>query len=162
MNCDQFRESLAEFVGGELPASQRAQADEHCASCANCREIANGLMRAQAAVAETQLDAPEAAIRAARIPLPRRAPSPAATQYRLVMGLLRYAAVIVAAFGAGYWSGFARDGGTSAGHEPPRVGEVAAVAPAIEARFAANYRRAATAYPQSSSLGLALMSLARE
>jgi anti-sigma factor RsiW len=56
---DRITERLSEFLDGELDARERAEVEQHLASCAACRQIA-GELRAVMARAATLPDAPPA------------------------------------------------------------------------------------------------------
>lgn len=141
MSCAQVDELLSEFSTGELDAAQSRAIEEHARTCEACaREIAHwthatGLVKRAAAECETPAVAFQTRLRASR--------------FASVVRPLAFAASLALAFGLGIFAG--RSGSTST----PRL--------ATETResIASRYREAAAASPGSSSLGLALMSIAR-
>lgn len=141
MSCAQIDELLPEYSTGELDGPQSRAIEEHARTCEACaREIAHwthatGLVKRAAAECETPAVAFQTRLRASR--------------FASVVRPLAFAASLALAFGLGIFAG--RSGSTST----PRL--------ATETResIASRYREAAAASPGSSSLGLALMSIAR-
>jgi anti-sigma factor RsiW len=60
MTCEDLTERLPEYWAGELSAAQRAELEEHLASCATCREEARALGELWQALGEVADVAPEA------------------------------------------------------------------------------------------------------
>ncbi len=84
MHCDTATTLIAELLGGELPAAQRPALEEHLAGCADCRALAE------------QAGAGLGLLREAFPPVPARA------RPRVALRALRYAAVFLFAFAAGW------------------------------------------------------------
>lgn len=155
MNCDQIRERLADYLGGELDEPQRSDFDAHVAECAPCREYVHGLRESVAAVEALRLPQAVALTRAAAIPVPSVARHPRV----FLAAILRYAAVILTAFAAGYFSrGSAENPPNTVDAKPqPMI----AAGESIHPEIAQNYQRVATQHPGASTLGLSLLSIAR-
>ncbi|MBX3388658.1 MAG: zf-HC2 domain-containing protein [Phycisphaeraceae bacterium] len=139
MSCAQVDELLPEYSTGELDPSASRAIEEHTRTCEACaREIA-GWTRAGGLVRRAATE--EEPVRIAS-PMRRSAFPPFARPLAL-------AASLALAFGLGIFAG--RSGSTPA----PQL--------AAETResIASRYREVAAASPGSSSLGLALMSIAR-
>lgn len=140
MSCAQVDELLPEYSTGELDAARSHAIEEHARTCEACaREIA-GWARAGGLVRRAAADD------ALQVALPTRSPRPA---FSSVSRLLALAASLALAFGLGLFAG--RSGQTSAPQLAAQTHE----------SLASRYREIASASPGSSSLGLALMSIAR-
>ena len=157
MNEERFRELLADYVAGELDSENAAELRAELARDPRRRALAKEL---QAAAAALEADLPsleEAEQRTATLTLPAVGRA-ASTKPRWLHALLRYAAVIALAFGAGF---LARDWQQPRDVPPPQA------APRIEpdvvnARYAAGFARAAREFPQSELFSRSLLMLARE
>jgi len=102
MNCNEFEVMLADELGGELGVAERAAFETHLAECPRCRVEHGSLHRA---VGELKLLPAAEGVGVQRVGdqlvLSRT------TTRRMTMrwhGMLRYAALIVLAFAAGYAS----------------------------------------------------------
>lgn len=157
MNCETFREILADFLAdflaGELDQAQHTAAREHVDACAECREQTRGLQAAAAAVESTIPTVEEAERRTASLTLPA-IPAPAHRTLRLAP-ILRYAAVVLLAFGAGYLS----RGGS--GPSDPAAGDKTGDPGVLNPQFVQGLERAASRYPASSGFSKALLALAK-
>ena len=58
MNCEEVREILAAFVGGELSEAERASAEGHLAVCAACSRELDGYREARAELAALREETP--------------------------------------------------------------------------------------------------------
>jgi anti-sigma factor RsiW len=167
MNCREFREQLAEFIGGELDAEQHAAAQSHMQSCQECRERARGLEAAAAAL-EAGLVSPGEAERRTAALTPPHAARPAAASGRVlrVSTVLRYAAIIMLAFAGGYLVRGWRAGDGAAGQQLAQTGQtvvppVIDAVPGVSRELADLYVRAAQKFPDSSTFSRSLLMLAR-
>ena len=158
MNCEQFNDRLADLLGGELDSSQHADARQHMETCARCRDSAHGLQAAAAAL-EAHVPSQAEAERRTRTLSPPRGPQATTTMRRpagaWAYAALRYAAVIVLAFGAGsaYRNTSPADNGIASQVEGP--------APKHNPGFPERYVRRTNDFPAASSFSRALMALAR-
>ncbi len=83
----------------------------------------------------------------------------------MLSAVLRYAAAVSLAFGAGYWvrggAALTRVSADPAVHDAGAPPIVVKVDEPVNPRLAQNFRRAATAYPQGNSLAWAMLSIAK-
>lgn len=165
MNDEEFQELLADYIAGELDEQRAAAFRAELESNAERRRLARQLQAAAAALEANVLSDEDAQSRTASLSLqeiaaragggapPRVSRAVRFKHYRLGV-VLRYAAVIVLAFGAG----FVVRGWRSEAREPsPQVVSSANV----NEGYAASYRRATQAFPQSTSFSRSLLILAR-
>ncbi|NOS99937.1 MAG: zf-HC2 domain-containing protein [Phycisphaerales bacterium] len=87
MICNDVQNSLADYLGGELPAAERDHLDDHLRDCPACRREVDSLHNTLAAM--NRLDAPPAPIA-----FPRRR--------RSVVTPFAYAAVLLFGIGLGW------------------------------------------------------------
>jgi anti-sigma factor RsiW len=154
MTCDEFNAQLADFVGGELDAAARSTANAHMEQCPDCAREANELLQVAGAVRDT-------VSRTEGIPLRSPPLSAAALGFsHRAAGLLRYAAVVLIAFAAGYGT---RLWLASPQEASPVVAETnsSELAVAVSDRVMTKYSRATHGFPDSSPLSWSLISLAR-
>jgi len=68
MNCREWEERIALYLGGDLPAAEAAEVERHIADCAGCQVFASGLRRSLELLREAHgqplADAHFAAVRA--------------------------------------------------------------------------------------------------
>ena len=100
MNSDEARDLLADYLGGELSESQRRQFEAYLAGDPGLAAKVEGLRRALAAM--RSLDEPAAAAKGHDTRASAPADNHAAWRHKWTSALMRYAAIIVLAFGAGY------------------------------------------------------------
>ena len=166
MNDVEFQDLLADYVAGELDEQQAAAFRAELESNAKRRQLAQQLQAAAAALEANvpsdedaqsrteSLNLQDIATRAAA-GAPEQISGPIQFRYHHLKTFLRYAAVIVLAFGAGFviggWRSDVREPST-----PPVV-----ITPTVNEGYAASYRRVAQAFPQSSSFSRSLLVLAR-
>ena len=159
MNCEQFNDRLADLLGGELDATQHAEARRHMETCARCRDSARGLQAAAAALEAHLPSQAEAEHRTRALSLPRE-PEATTTMRRpagaWAYAALRYAAVITLAFGAGhaYRNASTTDNGIASQVEEP--------APKPDFGLTERYARRTNEFPAASSFSRALMALAKQ
>lgn len=159
MNCEAFRDQLADFVGGELDPDRHAAAAEHLEQCDACRELARGLQGAAAALEANVVSPETAAKRTAdltiRMPESESAVRPT-PGYARVTRILRYAAVVMLAFGAGY----VLRGWQAAPVFPPPAENLEIVGESINPALAKRIERVSRQYPEASTLTQGLICLA--
>jgi anti-sigma-K factor RskA len=166
MNDEEFQELLADYVAGELDEQQAAAFRAELESDAQRRQIAQQLQAAAAALEANVPSDEDAQSRTELLNLqdiatrgaggaPEQISPPIRFRYYRLRAVLRYAAVIVLAFGAGFvargWRSDVQEPST-----PPVV-----ITPTVNEGYAASYRRVAQAFPQSSSFSRSLLVLAR-
>ncbi len=161
MNCNQFHERLADHLGGELPPAERPAFEAHLAQCADCRAAASELEAAQRQLRALDLSQAAAQTHAWRIGLPSQPARQTPGWTRMALTGLRYAALVLVAFGLGYWAGAVREPAQPDGDARNAIAAPAA-ARAAAPSLLSNYQRAAIEFPGTSSLGLALLSVARD
>lgn len=165
MNDEKFQELLADYLAGELDEQQAAAFRAELESNEQRRRLAHQLQAAAAALEANVLSDEEAQRRAEPLSLqdiatrgvggaPEHASRPIPFRYHRLRAVLRYAAVIVLAFGAGFMA----RGWRSDTREPPPPPVVSS--PSINERYVAGYQRVAQAFPQSSSFARSLLVLA--
>jgi anti-sigma factor RsiW len=165
MNDEKFEELLADYLAGELDEQQAAAFRAELESNEQRRKRAQELQAAAAALEANLLSDEEARRRTESLSLQDiamrgadRAPkvSSRLTRFghRRLKAVLRYAAVIVLAFGAG----FVVRGWRSDTREPSLP--VTTAAPVNE-RYVQDYLRVTKAFPQSSAFSRSLLMLAR-
>ena len=102
MNCERFMDLLAEALGDELPPTMQTEFDTHVASCANCRREYESMRDTMSTLRQLP-PAPEVSIRRLDDSLVFGRSTDLRRSPRLRPGvLLRYAAVILLAFLAGF------------------------------------------------------------
>ena len=160
MNCQQLEPHLPDLLGGELSPELGLACAAHLADCSGCRARVEALQNVQALLRD-------AATGAERFPLraiggisqsARTAPSSIA---RPMFVVLRYAAVIVLAFLAGFAT---RAPGKPVGGATGTSAVAAAAGagdPAANPRLQREYREIASAHPEATSFGRTLLLLAR-
>jgi anti-sigma factor RsiW len=161
MNCHEFNQVVADYIGGELDAEARTAAQQHLGVCAACRQSATELQAAAAAIEagipnEAEATELTAGLRPPALTLPMT--TRAAGRPRVGV-ILRYAAVIVLAFGCGW---LVRGGGASASEVAPAAQSADAWAAApLSRQLAQQYERAARSFSNASTFSRALVTLAR-
>jgi anti-sigma factor RsiW len=60
MNCEQWEERIALYVGGDLPAGQAAGVEGHLRECAGCQVFAGGMRSSLECLREAHEDLPSA------------------------------------------------------------------------------------------------------
>lgn len=155
MNCQQFQQILADYIAGELPPGQHADAQLHPSQCRACAEELAGLQSAAAVLDSGRLTV-AAAERHVIEPTPqssvRLAPPAAASSRSIAPALLRYAAAIAVAFAAGYALRGARPVPAPAPADPS-----IAAAPAVVIE---RYNTLARERPDTPSFSRSLLALA--
>jgi anti-sigma factor RsiW len=163
MNEERFQELLADYIAGELDQQQTAAFRAELESNPERRRLARELQAAAAALEANDLSDQEARQRTESLSLSEIAargadPTPETARPVRRLAALRYAAVIVLAFGAGF---LARGWKSDVGEPPPPPTPATVTAPAINERYVAKYRQVMQAFPKSSSLSRSLLTLAR-
>jgi hypothetical protein len=175
MNRDEFEQKLAEYLGNELDPAERVAFEQELmgawrgadradpAGGESPREVVNALLAARERIRENLVYPEAAEDRAAHISLPRGSPSAAARRRRLVRvatTALRYAAVFLIAFGAGYLV-HGRAVPSSVAAAPVANVEHAGSPPlGVSPRLAENFERVTRSYPQLSTFERSLITLA--
>jgi len=163
MNEQDFDQRLADYLGGELDEQQAAALRAELEADPQRRRLACELHTAAAALETGLLSPEEAERRTASLACPadaaRGAASATGRGRRWAAGrpgvILRYAAVIVAAFGLGYLARGWREAERSVPALPAvRTAEV-------NDAYVAGFMRATKAFPESSTFSRALLMLAR-
>ena len=165
MNDEKFEKLLADYLAGELEEQQAAAFRAELESNEQRRKRAHEFQAAAAALEANLLSDEEARRRTESLNLQEIATRgaggalglssrPTRFRYRRLNAVLRYAAVIVLAFGAGFvvrgWRFETRE------LSPP----VTTVAPVNE-RYVDDYLRLTQAFPESSGFSRSLLMLAR-
>lgn len=107
MNCDMFETLLPDALGDELAADRRAEFDAHATTCDRCRSEYESLVETARSLLSLPAPPDVSVVRTGgRLIIGRDSPS-AGGALRSAMpprfdAILRYAAVIALAFGAGY------------------------------------------------------------
>ncbi|MFQ5806428.1 MAG: hypothetical protein ACE5I3_08260 [Phycisphaerae bacterium] len=167
MNDEKFRELLADYIAGELDDQQVAAFRAELEASEERRKLAHELQAAAAALETNVLSHEEAERRTAALEVEdaratsaggadQRAARSAPPRHDRLRAVLRYAAVIVLAFG----SGFLARGWRSSDREvipspPPLPGS-------IDERYAADFIRVTQLFPESSTFSRSLLMLARK
>lgn len=159
MNCTQLEPHLPDLLGGELSPELGLACAAHLADCGTCRARVEALQDVQALLRDAATGAERLPLRA--IGGMSRSARPAPTSIaRPMFAVLRYAAVIVLAFLAGF--------ATRAPGKPVTPAGSSAVAPAAgpgelasNPRLQREYREIASAHPEATSFGRTLLLLAR-
>lgn len=166
MNDEKFQELLAGYLAGELDEQQAAALRAELDSNEQRRKLAHELQAAAAALEANVLSDQETRRRTESLSLqdmqmrgagrvPEQTSRPIRYKYGRLKAVLRYAAVIVLAFGAGFvvrgWQFEARE------LSPPQV-----VTPApINQSYLDEYRRVMQAFPEASPFTRSLLVMAR-
>lgn len=170
LTCDELQHLLADYLGDELPATQRAAAEAHLAQCAACRAHVEGLRAAAGAVSAGLVTSEEAARHAGRLALPQMpakmgggAARPRQRTLRL-WPALRYAAAILIAFCGGWAAREWRDikAAELLGEAPHTVAAADAPDGAARAALERRYANVTERYPHASTLGRALLTIATD
>ncbi len=99
MNCRDIESMLADYLGDELGASNRARFEAHLTSCAHCSAEVKDLQRTQVALQGLPGVSPaNAAQRTSALEVRRRA----GWTERIVFAGLRYAAILIIGAGLGW------------------------------------------------------------
>jgi hypothetical protein len=177
MTCNTFRAQLAELIGGELDPARHAAAVEHLKTCPDCRAHAGGLEAAAEAVQATLLSHEEALRQTAGLTAPHAvrgeygevaAPpsygiSRSYSRTPWLTRLVRYAAMIMVAFAAGFMYGSRQL--PEADLPVPIVVDPAMgipVQPTVNPVYVWRFAQASKDYPDSSTLSRSLLSLASQ
>jgi len=161
MTEERFRELLADYLAGELDEQQAAAFRAELAASAERRRLANELQAAAAALESNVLSENEARQRTEDLklepppPLKRPHAGEATRRYQRLYAVLRYAAVVALAFGAGFLVRGWQSGSPEATSAPSPVTE-------INERYVANFAEATQSFPQSSTFTRSLLMLARK
>lgn len=165
MNDERFEELLADYLAGELDEQQAAAFRAELESNEQRRKIAHELQAAAATLEANLLSDEEARRRTDSLSLqdiatrgaggaPGLSSRPTRFRYRRLKAVLRYAAVIVLAFGAGFivrgWRSETRE-----------LSLPVTAAASVNERYADDYLRVTQAFPQSSGFSRSLLMLAR-
>lgn len=164
MKDEEFQELLADYLAGELDEREASRFQAELEASPERRKLAHELQAAAAAL-EAHIPSQEEAQRRVgslafddlqiRAREAARRARPIRLRYQRSKAVLRYAAVIVLAFGAG----FVVRGWPSAHRESPAP-PVATALP-INAGYLDEYRRVTQAFPEASSFSRSLLMLAR-
>ena len=120
MNCERFVELLADALGNELPSTTQTDFDTHLASCAKCRREYQSMQDTVSTLRQLP-PAPQVAIERLNDTLVLGRPMDLRRSItQRLSGLLRYAAVILLAFSAGFAS---RSGSAIAPTDRPGAGD---------------------------------------
>jgi hypothetical protein len=164
MNEEEFQKRLAEYIAGELDQQAAAAFRVELEHDEQRRKLADELQAAAAALETNTLSDEEARRRTdsltfaelqARSAGAGWASHPAGAGHSGLKAVLRYAAVIILAFGAGF---LARGWQFESRQRPPAL---AAVSESFNQGYAASYRQVEEAFPESSSFSRSLLMLAR-
>ena len=140
MNSSEARELLADYLGDELSPDQRRGFEAQLAHDPELAAEVENLGGALAALGSLELPAPVEPV----VRMPAHA-------------FLRYAAVVLLAFGAGYWANAAVSGSGAT----PRSGEVRVVERSAARDFEMRMAAAYSSQPGRSGLARSLVALAR-
>ena len=171
MKDEKFRAMLADYLGGELDEQQVAAFRAELEANPERRKLADELQAAAAALEANVLSREEAERSTASLELdvatdkgmtlrvPSTGERPAGATHRRHYRLhaaLRYAAVIVMAFGVGFlargWLPANQEGAPPTAPAPTSINE----------RYAARFVRATQSFPKSSTFSRSLLALARK
>lgn len=166
MNCAELQITLADYLAGEAAPEAVAAVRQHLAECSTCHEQVAGL-QAAAAILETSILPPNEAARAAAVVAPPlrsllNAEAAAAAAFRheprvaTADRLLRYAAVVLLSFTAGF---LARPGFRGGSPVTPTPGEAR---PPRAATVAESFAQAVTAHPSTTMFSRSLLAIARQ
>jgi anti-sigma factor RsiW len=165
MNDEKFEELLADYLAGELDEQQAAVFRAELESNEQRRKRAQEFQAAAAALEANLLSDEEARRRTESLSLrdiaergaggaPELSSRPTRFGYHRLKAVLRYAAVIVLAFGAG----FVVRGWRS---DAPELSPPIATAAPVNERYVDDYLRVTQAFPDSSGFSRSLLMLAR-
>jgi hypothetical protein len=190
MNAERFEELLAGLLGDELTPAERIELDEALAAdrarAARARELQATVAALRAAVPSGALaravtramptpsvaEAPIGSAISDPAPLTARrvAPAQRSSARRWPLALLRYAAIIALAFGAGHWVRGWQDqphapapapGNPAVVVAPPAADPLAPGAAGWNPALVERWTVVARQYPQASEFSRALLALAR-
>ncbi|MBL8732204.1 MAG: zf-HC2 domain-containing protein [Planctomycetes bacterium] len=140
--CDQVRQLLPWFVGGDLAEARRTEVRAHLAACASCRREASALLRATKALRSLQLATPrldEATLGAMHGDILAAVQQEAARQEVAVERLVRVRSWFVVAalllVGLGLWVGLERRP-SSLRDRPPMATPVSVSRPPLAVPYA--------------------------
>jgi anti-sigma factor RsiW len=181
MNDAEFRELLADYIGGELDEQRAAAFRAELEADPQRRRLAEELQAAAAALEANVVSPEEAKERTEALELARISRDSANASRRALRAdrvrsirfraVLRYAAVIVLAFGGGFlargWMPGTRSSVGAADQTRPVAGDQMSVPPlevttAINEQLVVNFRQATKSFPESSTFSRALLALARK
>ncbi|MBI5863189.1 MAG: zf-HC2 domain-containing protein [Planctomycetes bacterium] len=157
MNCRELENNLAEYLAGELSPADHASARQHVQACPTCAARVVELQTAAAVLESGDVSAADADRATAGLPLPARPQSAPIllSRARMAHSVFRYAAVILIAFGAGYWMR-----GTAPPKNPPSLTPTQQAPSATPTLIVARYEAASQAYPNAPSLSRTLLAFA--
>lgn len=165
MNEQEFRGLLADYLAGELDEAQAAAFRAELEASEQRRKLATELQAAAAALEANVLSHEQAEQRTASLELEGATARARSASERSARGggrrhqrlrvALRYAAVIVLAFGAG----FLARGWQLSGRDATPVPTLASMP--VNARYVANFVQATQSLPQASAFSHSLLTLAR-
>jgi anti-sigma factor RsiW len=164
MNDAEFQELLADYLAGELDEHRAAAFRAELESNEERRKLAHELQAAAAALEVNALSDEESQRRVealrfedlhARAAHAAQSSRPIRAGHPRLSAVLRYAAVIALAFGAG----FVVRGWRSEARESPASPVVSSSS--INERYVTGYQRVSQAFPRSSSFTRSLLVLAR-
>lgn len=165
MTDEEFRDLLAEYIAGELDEQRAAAFRAELEANEQRRKLAEELQAAAAALEVNLVSEEQAEQRTAGLKLETaaiRGPDavsetarPVVLRYARIRAVLRYAAVVVVAFSAGF---LAR--GWSSADQQVAARTEAPAAP-INERYIDKFVEATQSFPESSSFARSLLALAR-
>jgi anti-sigma factor RsiW len=161
MNDEEFRELLADYVAGELDEERAAVFRAELEANEERRRLARELQAAAAALEANVVSQEEAERRTAALELRGAAFSAAGSTrrgggQRRLPAVLRYAAVIVLAFGAGFLArGWQSE---SSAQAPPPLAQTVE----INERYVTDFVKFTQSFPKSSTFSRSLLALARK
>lgn len=151
MRCNEVEALLAELISGEISTDGAAGVQQHLRSCAACDRELQSLRQASELLQAGKLPSEIAHQRAAQISLEfAERPSVVGGRYAGALAMLKYAAVIIVSFGAGY---LLRPSQSVEKTQPAETNEAAPV-------IAQRYEAANRTYPKAAAMSKGLLALA--
>lgn len=161
MTQGEFEKLLPDFLAGELDAGGVAAVEAYLRTAPDQAALVAELAALQQEVRRGAPSVADAALQTRSLHAPS---GPLRTGWRIAVAL-RYAAVVLIAFGAGYWmrggAAIAPPGAPPDARQPTVDRVVQASDGAVNPRVAKNFQRAASTYPQANSLAWAALSIAK-